>query len=63
MNLLDENFPEDQRVVLRGWGIPFRQIGVDLGHRGVKDDNIIRLLRRQRHVTFFTHDEDFYLSQ
>lgn len=63
MNLLDENFPEDQRVVLRGWGITFRQIGVELGHRGVKDDSIIPLLHRQRDVTFFTQDEDFYLSQ
>ena len=63
MNLLDENFPEDQCVVLRGWGIPFRQIGVHLSHRGAKDDDIIPLLHRQRHVTFFTQDEDFYLPQ
>jgi hypothetical protein len=63
LNLLDENFPEDQCVVLRGWGIPFRQIGVHLSHRGAKDDDIIPLLHRQRHVAFFTQDEDFYLPQ
>lgn len=63
MNLLDENFPDDQRAVLRGWRIPFRQIGVNLGHLGIKDENVIPLLHRQRHVTFFTQDEDFFLRR
>jgi hypothetical protein len=60
LNLLDENFPYDQRVLLRGWNIPFREIGRDKGQFGVKDDNILPLLHRQRKVTFFTLDEDFY---
>jgi hypothetical protein len=60
LNLLDENSPDDQRTLLRGWNIPFREIGRDEGQFGVKDDNILPLLHRQRKVTFFTHDEDFY---
>lgn len=63
MNLLDENFPDDQRSLLRGWRIPFRQIGPDAGHFGAKDDNIIPLLHAQRRVTFFTQDQDFYHRQ
>ncbi|MGA2540629.1 MAG: hypothetical protein ABSG78_03585 [Verrucomicrobiota bacterium] len=60
MNLLDENFPDDQRSLLRAWRIPFREIGLHAGRFGVKDDNIFPLLHRQRQVTFFTQDEDFF---
>ena len=31
----------------------------DLAHKGLKDEEIIVLLRRQRHATFFTRDADF----
>lgn len=60
MNLLDENFPDDQRSLLRAWRIPFREIGRHEGHFGVKDENILPLLHRLRQVTFFTKDEDFF---
>lgn len=60
MNLLDENFPEDQRPLLREWHIAFRQIGREISHTGVKDPDIIPLLHRQRRVTFFTMDKDFF---
>ncbi len=60
MNLLDENFPNDQRPLLRAWRIPFREIGVHWGHSGVKDENILPLLHRRRQVTFFTQDKDFF---
>ena len=60
MNLLDENFPDDQRALLRAWRIPFRAIGLHAGDFGIKDDNILSLLHRQRQVTFFTQDEDFF---
>jgi hypothetical protein len=60
LNLLDENFPDDQRILLRAWRIPFREIGLHAGHFGVKDDNIFPLLHRRRQVTFFTQDEDFF---
>ena len=54
MNLLDENFPEDQLPPLKEWRIPFRQIGRDVARRGIKDLDIIPLLHRLRRVTFFT---------
>ena len=59
MNLLDENFPEDQRSILRAWRIPFRQVGRDFSRSGIKDPDIIPLLHHQRRVTFFTLDKDF----
>lgn len=31
MNVLDENIPENQRQLLRSWGISIRQIGLELG--------------------------------
>lgn len=34
---------------------------MDIGHKGLKDDEIFVLLRRQRNPTFFTRDADFYL--
>jgi len=60
LNLLDENFPKDQLPVLKGWRIPFRQIGHDLARFGVKDPDIVPLLHRHRGVTFFTLDWDFF---
>jgi len=39
MNLLDENFPDDQMCILRQWKIAYRQIGhwiLDLGARDGK---------------------------
>ena len=59
LNLLDENFPADQKSVLKGWGIPFRKIGTDVARLGVKDLEIISLLHTIRHVTFFTQDKGF----
>ncbi|MDO8539874.1 MAG: hypothetical protein Q7S40_05485 [Opitutaceae bacterium] len=63
MNLLDENFPEDQRPRLRQWRIPFRQIGHEVGWHGVKDDNVLGLLHRLRRVTLFTQDQDFFQKE
>ena len=60
MNLLDENFPEDQRPLLRDWRVPHRQIGREIADHGAQDPNIIPLLHRFGHVTFFTQDEDFF---
>ncbi len=44
MNILDENAPEDQRSLLQSWRIPIRQIGFDVGRKGMRDDEIIRFL-------------------
>jgi hypothetical protein len=60
LNLLDENFPDDQQLLLRKYKIPFRQIGKQAGYLGIKDDNIVPLLHRSGSVTFFTLDRDFF---
>ncbi len=60
MNILDENIPRTQRQLLEGWRIRVRQIGFNVGRRGMGDEEIIPFLLRQRRPTFFTRDEDFY---
>ena len=59
MNLLDENIPRRQRLILAGWRIKFREIE-EVGYSGIKDGEIIPLLHGLRPVTFFTLDNDFY---
>ena len=63
MNVLDENIVFEQRQILRRWRIPFRQIGYDLSRKGVKDPQIIPLLLRLKHSTFFTRDLDYFDAQ
>jgi len=58
--ILDENFPESQRQLLKVWRIPVRQIGVEISRKGIQDDEIIPLLLGLRRPTFFTLDNDFY---
>jgi len=60
MIILDENFPESQRQLLRGWRVPLRQIGYEVGRKGLKDDEILPFLRHRRRTTFFTLDQGFY---
>jgi hypothetical protein len=60
MNILDENVPESQRVLLRNKRIAIRQIGEDVGRKGMKDQEIISLLHQLDRPTFFTLDSDFY---
>jgi len=60
MNILDENVPEDQRSLLQTWGIPIRQIGFDVGRKGMKDEAITPFLHELRDTTFFTRDLGFY---
>lgn len=60
MNILDENVRADQRGLLQSWGIPVRQIGVEVGQKGIKDNEIIPLLHKLRDTTFFTRDLGFY---
>lgn len=43
MNILDENVLKSQRQILQSWRISIRQIGYDVGRRGMKDDEIIPL--------------------
>jgi len=63
MILLDENFPESQRQLLRSWRIRPQQIGYELGRKGMKDEEIIPFLHQLRRPTFFTLDDDFYKRQ
>lgn len=61
MNILDENIDSVARERLRWLKVPFRHIGSDIGHSGMKDLNdVIPLLHSLKHPTFFTRDEDFY---
>jgi hypothetical protein len=60
MIILDENFPETQRLILGGWRISVRQIGQELGRDGMQDDEIIPLLHQLLRPTFFTLDVDFF---
>jgi hypothetical protein len=60
MNILDENAPESQRLLLRGKHVPTKQIGQDMGRQGMKDSEIVRLLHKLDRPTFFTLDGDFY---
>ncbi len=60
MNILDENIPRSQKLLLLSWGVHVKQIGVDIGHKGLQDEEIIPLLHSLRQPTFITRDEDFY---
>ncbi len=60
MNVLDENVPDSQRGLLQARRIPVRQIGEDIGSKGMNDSEIIRLLHQLDRPTFFTLDGDFY---
>jgi hypothetical protein len=60
MNVLDENIPESQRLLLRKRRMRVRQIGLDIGRKGMTDREIVRLLHRLDRPTFFTLDSDFY---
>lgn len=60
MNILDENILASQRQMLRSQHVPIRQVGHDVGRKGMKDDEIIPLLCSLRRPTFFTRDLGFY---
>ena len=60
MNVLDENIPRNQRELLLSWRFSVRQIGYDVGRKGIQDDEIIPLLHQLRRPTFFTRDSDFF---
>jgi hypothetical protein len=59
VNVLDENILESQRQLLRSWKIPVRQIGVELGHKGMLDEEILPFLLTLSNPTFFTRDLGF----
>jgi hypothetical protein len=61
--ILDENILDGQRRLLETSRLAPKQIGVDIARKGLKDEEIIVLLRRQRNTTFFTRDAGFYLPE
>jgi len=52
VNVLDENILDGQRLVLEGWRLAARQIGVEFGRKGLMDEAIVVLLRQHRNLTF-----------
>src|SRR5213592_2777024 len=60
MNILDENILADQRQLLSAWRVPFRQIGYEVGQKGMTDEEIVPVLLRLPRPSFFTMDRDFY---
>ena len=60
MIVLDENIVDGQRLLLEGWNVTARQVGLDVGRKGLKDGEIVVLLSRLRQPTFFTRDLGFY---
>ena len=60
MNVLDENIVESQRQLLRNWGIPVRQIGFELGRKGMADEELIPFLLTIRKSTLLTRDLGLY---
>ncbi|MCC7352451.1 MAG: hypothetical protein IT330_01745 [Anaerolineae bacterium] len=63
MNILDENILESQRERLAAQGVPFRQIGYEIGRKGMDDEEIIPFLLQLSRATFFTHDLGVYKRQ
>ena len=59
MLVLDENVPDRQRDLLIR-RVSVRQIGVDFGRKGMKDADVIPLLREVSRPTFITLDIDYY---
>lgn len=45
---------------MRQLGVACRKIGTDMLSRGASDADIVPLLLRLKHPTFFTHDADFW---
>jgi len=60
MNILDENIIDNQRRQLKSWRVSVRQIGYEIGRKGMKDRKIIPFLHQLSHPTFFTRDDGFY---
>lgn len=60
MIFLDENIIDSQRLLLQSWKIHIRQIGYEIGTKGMKDEEIIPFLHKIGEITFFTGDGGFY---
>jgi len=63
VNILDENLPSNQVALLESWRIHVKQIGVNIGRRGMSDEDVIPQLLQNHLPTFFTRDHGFYDRQ
>ena len=63
MIFLDQNFPQDQRQLLRSWRIRVRHFGYEIGRRGTRDEGIIPFLHDQPQSSWFTLDMGSYRPQ
>jgi hypothetical protein len=43
--VLDENIVDGQRLLLEGWNVTARQVGLDVGRKGLKDEVLLGRLR------------------
>ncbi len=59
MIVLDENIRDSARRQLLEWRIRVRQIGRDLGRKGMSDEEIVPFLHSLPQPTFFSRDRDF----
>ena len=62
MNILDEDINTSERQLLEKWRIRVRQIGYEVGRKGMKDHEIISFLQQRRQTTFFSNDRDYFLA-
>jgi hypothetical protein len=61
VNVIDENIVFGQRQRLIALKIHVKQIGFEIGRRGMQDkDDVIPLLHSLHLPTFFTRDRDYY---
>lgn len=60
MIIIDENIIDSQRQLLMSQGSSIRQIGYEIGHKGMSDREIIVLLHELGRSTFITRDDDFF---
>ncbi|MDA1272959.1 MAG: hypothetical protein O2960_02750 [Verrucomicrobia bacterium] len=63
MLVIDESISENEVWRLREWRIAVRVIGEDLADKSISDENILSLLHRLKHPTFFTRDRDFWKAE
>jgi hypothetical protein len=57
VNVLDEDIPKGQRLLLESWPVRVSQIGVHIGQRGMADEAIPLTLLRRRRPIFLTRDD------
>jgi len=58
--ILDENILDGQRVLLEAWRLARGRSESTSVTKGLRDEELVVLLRQQRNPTFFTRDAGFY---